>query len=139
MPVLVFSDHDAGETLRNETKRIAEYVLTKEGRKAEIGIVFVDEIKIKDLNRNFLKHDFVTDVISFPLDETEGVVEGEVYVCIDQAVRQARQYGVSMHREVFRLVIHGILHLLGYDDATPRKKSVMKQKEDAYLELVRVS
>ncbi len=139
MPVLVFSDHDAGETLRNETKRIAEYVLTKEGRKAEIGIVFVDEIKIKDLNRNFLKHDFVTDVISFPLDETEGVVEGEVYVCIDQAVRQARQYGVSMHREVFRLVIHGILHLLGYDDSTPRKKSVMKQKEDAYLELVRVS
>lgn len=134
MPVKVFSDHTDGEALLDETKRTAEYVLSKEGRTSEIGIVFVDERKIKDLHKKYLQRDYITDVISFRLDEEEGRVEGEVYVCIDQAKRQAREYGVSFRQEVSRLVIHGILHLLGYDDSTREQRSVMKKKEDAYVE-----
>lgn len=138
MAVDVFNEHEAAIGLQDETKCTAEYVLLNEKRNAELRIVFVDDDKIHNLNKRFLRHDKVTDVLSFPLEEQEGVIEGEIYVCIDQAERQAREYGVSIHQEISRLVIHGLLHLIGYDDTTPAKKSAMKEKEDSYLEQLQI-
>jgi probable rRNA maturation factor len=139
MPVDVFKENTAYGNPEDETKRIVEYVLSTEGRDAEIGVVFVNKEKILELNKIFLKHDYVTDVISFPIEEIDGIIEGEVYVCIDQAMRQAEEYGVSLDREVARLVIHGVLHLLGYNDTTTEQKRMMKEKEDLYIDRLKGS
>ena len=139
MLVQVFAEHPDGEAFVDETKRLVEYVLNKEERNAEIRVVYVQDEEIQALNKKYLQHDYVTDVISFPLDEENGVVEGEVYVCIDQAKRQAEAHSVPVRREVSRLVIHGVLHIIGYDDATPDERSFMQQKEDEYLEMFEIS
>jgi len=139
MLVQVFAEHPDGEAFVDETKRLVEYVLNKEERNAEIRVVYVQDEEIQALNKKYLQHDYVTDVISFPLDEENGVVEGEVYVCIDQAKRQAEEHSVPVRREVSRLVIHGVLHIIGYDDATPDERSFMQQKEDEYLEMFEIS
>lgn len=135
----IYSDHDSGKSLLDETKRIAEYVLYKEENNAVVSVIFVGDEKILDLNKRYLRHNYITDVISFPLETQAEDIEGEIYIGIEQAARQAREFGVSLNNEVSRLVIHGILHLLGYDDATPDKKSVMSDKEDRYLRELQIS
>ncbi len=87
---------------------------------------------MKNMNKRYLRHNRITDVITFPLGAGRGV-EGEVYVNLDQARRQARAYGVPFHAEVKRLVVHGTLHLLGYRDSTPSLKTRMSRREDHYL------
>jgi rRNA maturation RNase YbeY len=84
------------------------------------------------MNRRFLGHRGATDVISFPLDEKKAV-EGEVYVNLDKAREQAGRERVPEHEEILRLVVHGVLHLLGYDDGTVRLRLGMKRREDRCL------
>jgi probable rRNA maturation factor len=80
----------------------------------------------------YLNHDFVTDVLSFPL-ESGRLLEGEIYVNLDRARAQAGEYGVSQANEIARLVIHGTLHLVGFDDTTAQKAKVMKVQEDRHV------
>lgn len=94
-----------------------------------ITVVFVDDRTSRKLNRRFLAHDRPTDVIAFPLGE-EPNLEGEIYVNLDKARRQARTYRVTAANETARLIIHGTLHLLGYDDRTRAKARRMKVRED---------
>jgi rRNA maturation RNase YbeY len=84
------------------------------------------------MNRRFLGHDYTTDVICFRLG-TPGRLEGEVYVNLDRAHVQAGEYGVTHGHEAARLVIHGTLHLAGYDDRTPAKARRMRRREDQIL------
>lgn len=103
------------------------------GRKnARISIIFISSRKSRIINRTYLRHDYVTDVVTFCL-ETSPVLEGEIYVNLDRARQQAGEYQVSVANETARLVIHGCLHLLGYDDATEAQRRVMKRVEDRYL------
>ncbi len=115
-----------------ETFRTVRRVVTGENKRVSVSIVFTDDRFIKNMNKRYLKHDRVTDVISFPLGDEAGV-NGEVYVNLDQAKRQAREYGVTFREEVRRLVIHGTLHLLGYRDSSASLKSKMRRREDFYL------
>jgi len=86
------------------------------------------------MNRRFLDHDYVTDVISFPLgEEHEPGAQAEIYVNLDRAKSQAREYRVSFADETRRLLIHGTLHLMGYSDDTPRQKARMTRREDFHL------
>jgi len=101
----------------------------------ELSIVFVDDRKIRNLNKTYLAHNGVTDVISFPLQEGSDL-EGEVYVNLDQAARQAREYGVGAREEIHRLVTHGILHLIGYDDRTKKQQHTIHSREDIYLKWI---
>ncbi len=94
-----------------------------------ITVVFVDDRTSRRLNRRFLGHDRPTDVIAFPLGE-EPNLEGEIYVNLDKARRQARTFQVTAANETARLIIHGTLHLLGYDDRTRAKARRMKARED---------
>lgn len=114
--------------------RIAATVLEGENRVIEtlVNIVLVDDAYIQNLNRNYLDKDNPTDVIAFPMEEDE--IFGEVYVSVDTARIQAETYHVTFQEEVARLVIHGVLHLLGYDDLTDEAKAIMSAKENEYLE-----
>jgi rRNA maturation RNase YbeY len=84
------------------------------------------------LNRRFLSHDYVTDVLSFDLEGGK-MLEGEVYVNLDRARQQAQEYGVAFGNEVARLVIHGTLHLVGYDDRRPKDVRAMRSQEEKHL------
>jgi len=126
----------AGRPLRrDETIRIARRVLTGERRKrAVLRIIYIDDRSMIRLNSTYLRRRHATDVLSFPLGDGPGKgVEGEVYVNLDQARRQARRYRVTLKNEAARLVIHGVLHLLDYDDRLAREKREMSRLEDTYL------
>lgn len=99
--------------------------------RAEVGVVLVDDEMLLDMNREHLGHDYYTDVITFTI-ETQPL-EGEIYISIDRAREQAREYRVGLYNEVCRLAIHGALHLAGYDDATPEQREAMRLREDYYL------
>ena len=116
-----------------ETFQTVQRVVAGENRRdASVSIVFTDDRFIKNMNKRYLRHNRVTDVIAFSLPEGRGI-EGEIYVNLDQARRQARDYGVAFKTEVKRLVIHGTLHLMGYRDSSPFLKSKMSRREDYYL------
>jgi probable rRNA maturation factor len=133
LSVRVFNTH---RTRRVHSGAIAGYVRRvlrkKKVRNAAIGIVFVDSRRCRTMNREYLGHDYVTDVMSFPL-ESRPRLEGEVYVNLDRARTQATEYGVSTANEVARLVIHGTLHLIGYDDRKPADARRMKAEENRHV------
>ena len=87
---------------------------------------------IRRINKIFLKHDYVTDVIAFPLG-MDCSVEAEIYINLDAARSQARIYGVTYTQELQRLLIHGVLHLFGYNDKTQRERKIMSACEEKYL------
>jgi len=104
-------------------------------QKTEISITFLTDPELRAMNRQYLNHDWETDVISFPLSEvgSEEPLIGDIYISYDRAVVQAQEYGVSVENEIHRLAIHGVLHLLGYDHETTAGAEMMRQKEDYYL------
>ncbi len=107
-------------------------VLKREGKKqAAITVILVSDAAIRRLNKEFLRHDYATDILTFPLDDSG--IEAEFYISVDTARLQAREYRVSIREELARLAIHGTLHLCGYDDATEILRNEMKIKEDRYL------
>jgi len=122
---------------RLDRRRIAAYVrrvLRTEGLTgARVSVVVVGNRAIQRLNREYLAHDYPTDVIAFPL-LSEGLLEGEIYVNADRARMQASQYSVVFGHEVARLVIHGTLHLAGYDDTTRRGAGEMNRLEELHLQ-----
>ena len=99
----------------------------------EITIIFINSTKMEQLNAQFLNHHYPTDVLSFILNEPGKHLEGEVYVCPETARKQAVEYNVPVCEELMRLVIHGILHLAGYDDTTNKDRKKMLEKGDTYL------
>ncbi len=118
-------------------------MLKGEGVEAEeVGIIFVDDDYIRELNRTYRKTDSVTDVLAFSMREGKGVefshgLLGDVYISWDRAVEQAEDYGVSLESEISRLVIHGVLHLLGYEHQNDESQEIMGEKEDHFLGLSR--
>ena len=102
----------------------------------EVGIILGDHDLVRDLNKTWLGHDWNTDVVSFPLDEdarARGLIEGEVYVDLDTAEEIAPEVGATVAQEALRYVAHGLLHLIGYDDATNEEREHMRNLEDRYL------
>jgi len=131
--VAVFNAHPRRRVRREGVVRTIRRVAAGEGyRSVTISVVFIDGRTCARINRRYLGHRGSTDVISFPLGEGREI-EGEIYVNLDRTKRQAKSYGVTEADEITRLVVHGALHLLGYDDRTLRSQRQMKAREDAYV------
>ncbi len=96
-----------------------------------INVVLVDDEALHQMNRTFLGHDYKTDVITFGLEQQP--LEGEIYISLERAREQAAEYRTGLYQEIFRLAIHGALHLAGYDDATTEEREAMRMLEDHYL------
>jgi len=114
---------------------IAEIVAREEKHLGTVNVVCGDHDLIRRLNREYLEHDYNTDVLSFSLAETPKIVEGEVYVDVDTAHERHGEFGETVEGEVARYVVHGVLHLCGYDDATEEQAARMRDLEDGYLAL----
>ncbi len=105
---------------------------------AEISIAVVADSEMQDLNRQFLDHDYPTDVLSFLLEESP-VLEGELILSADTAAREAPLHGLSYDEELLLYAIHGTLHLVGYDDHETQDEQLMRRKEALYLTPFRAS
>ena len=133
--IFATNNHASLRFPKQETFRAIQSVLKSESaRSCRLSIVFVGSRSIRRINRRFLGHDYVTDVIAFPLGERdEPGPQAEIYVNLDRAKSQARFYGVTFAEETRRLLIHGTLHVLGYSDANARQKARMTRREDFHL------
>jgi probable rRNA maturation factor len=133
-------------SIRQRTKKIsarflkqivAELFTELEITEAELGIHLVGAKKMARVNWQFLQHEGSTDVITFDHSEKRKAesgkrkqLHGELFVCVDDAIKQAKEFGTSWQAEVVRYVVHGILHLLGYDDLKPALRRTMKREEN---------
>jgi len=97
--------------------------------RAEISVAVVDDATIHDLNLQYLEHDYATDVLSFVLERAEDLLEGEVIVSAETAASQAPEFGWTPCEELLLYVIHGTLHLVGYDDGTSGDRAAMRSRE----------
>jgi probable rRNA maturation factor len=102
-------------------------------RRATVSVAVVDDATIQRLNRQYLGHDEATDVLSFVLERSEDSLEGEVVVSADTARSAAPQFGWSAADELLLYVIHGVLHLVGYNDILPGERIAMRNRERACL------
>jgi probable rRNA maturation factor len=122
----------AGLIDRAAVAELAGHVFAAEGaERAAVSLVFCGDERIAGLNREWLDHEGPTDVIAFGLSEEGEDPEGEIYIDLEQAARQAPEFGVTLDEEVRRLVVHGLLHLLGHDDLEPsaRRRMTARQEE----------
>lgn len=115
-------------------KKLIRLISKTESKKEleSLSIIFLGNTAMKRMNRNFLNHDYVTDVLSFDLSSAE-TIDGEIYIGIDKAAAQAREYRVSLTNEILRLTAHGFLHILGYDDDTDNKRTRMLELGDHFI------
>ena len=102
----------------------------------EIAYIFVDDEKILDVNRQYLQHDYYTDIITF--DYCEGdVISGDLYISLDTVRSNAELVGATYEHELNRVIIHGILHLCGIDDKGPGEREIMEAAENRALALIK--
>jgi rRNA maturation RNase YbeY len=101
-----------------------------------VEIVFTDESGIIEINSEYLKRDYVTDIISFRLDDDDSnqAIEGTLYCCAPRIAEQSGEFDSDPESEFLRIIVHGLLHLIGYDDQTDSDKSAMTLLEDKYLQ-----
>lgn len=122
---------DEGDNISNWI----QYVLDEEGKDlGEINYIFCDDDYLLEINRKELKHNTLTDIISF--DFTLGtVVSGDIYISFERVKDNAVQIGVDFRDELHRVMVHGVLHYCGYGDKSAEEKREMRKKEDYYLSL----
>ena len=116
-----------------EIKSILESIVSEEGKiYGDVSFIITSDENILIINKEFLNHDFYTDVITFDYCEDD-VVNGEIYISIDTVRNNSKIFEVKLLDELFRVMIHGVLHLCGYDDKTDEQKVVMRQNEEKWL------
>ncbi len=134
LSIEVANCQDAMKLDARRLRRAAEAVLRDaEMANVELSIAIVDDAEIHRLNRQFLSHDYPTDVLSFVLEREGDRLHGEIVASAETAVRSAQSWGWSADDELLLYVIHGALHLVGYDDSTDSQRKAMREAERKYL------
>ena len=107
----------------------------KEGFKAgAINIILCSDKYLRKMNKEFLQHDYNTDIITFDLTEDPSVISGDLFISLERVVENAITFETTVTKELHRVMIHGVLHLCGYSDKSKVKQKEMRSREDFYLE-----
>ena len=134
LSIAVANEQELVEFDEDRLKRAAAGVLRDGGvQSGSLSIAVVDDGAIHQLNCRYLEHDYPTDVLSFALDREGNRLEGEVVASAEMAARQASQFGWTADDELLLYVIHGTLHLVGYDDTTPQLREEMQAAQQRHL------
>ncbi len=134
MSIRIFYDELVFRLKRSgKAKKLVSDIITKENRIAgDLSFIITNDERLKEINIEFLEHDYYTDVITFSYNEKD-VINGEIYISLDRVKENALNYKVSLEAELLRVLIHGVLHLVGYDDNNEEKRSEMRRMEDYWL------
>jgi len=133
---MAFQNADIGFSLKNRTaiKKWLSAVAQRHGFSvADVQYVFCSDEYLLEINRSFLQHDYFTDIITFDLGEKKGDLCSEIYISIPRVKENAKSYGVTFYTELHRVMAHGILHLCGLKDKTPKQEKEMRRAEDVAL------
>lgn len=115
-------------------EKILRRIIKEDGKvPGNLNIIISDDNKIREINSSFLEHDYYTDVITFNYN-SENITSGEIYVSLDTVRVNSQNYDVSLMNELTRVIIHGVLHLSGFDDKTKNDKVKMRSAEDIWME-----
>lgn len=122
-----------------DQKKVIRWVnqtIKAEGAKlGSLNFIFCSDQYLADINRQYLNHNTFTDIITFDNSEDQSDIEGDIFISIERVKENAQSLDLPFIDELHRVLIHGVLHLLGYSDKRPSKKKEMRGKEDAYLSL----
>lgn len=123
-------------TNRNNLKRFLINVFELEKKiLTSLSYIFCSDTHLLEINKEFLQHDFFTDIITFDLSEKDSKIQGEIYISIDRVKDNSRLLHEPFKKELHRVILHGVLHLCGYKDKTEKDILIMRQKEEYYLDL----
>lgn len=122
---------------RKKTLWIKEVARREKKTIKEINYIFCSDEYLLQLNHGFLKHKTLTDIITFDNSEDKTSLQGEIYISIDRVRENALKFKAAFEVELKRVMIHGVLHLIGYKDKKPSEKTLMRKKEEACLSLWR--
>jgi len=131
-----FTNADISFSLKDRKKLRKWLADTAAGRSfniTDIQYIFCSDEFLLDINRNFLQHDYFTDIITFDLSEKKTDLCGEIYISIPRVKENAKTYGNTFYAELHRVMVHGILHLCGLKDKTAKQEKEMRNAEDEAL------
>lgn len=112
---------------------ITHQFFIKTGKKIKLNIVFCSDDFLLKINQHFLQHDDYTDIITFPLEETERKTVAEIYISLDRVWDNAQNQKVTFENELLRVMFHGVIHLTGVNDKTTAEKQQMREEENKWL------
>jgi len=137
--MITFLSDYAGFELQSKSnyRKWLKNVIQHEGLTlGEINCIFCTDSALLEINEEFLDHHDYTDIITFSLSENFNIIRGEIYISIDRVKENSIINKVSFYKELSRVLVHGVLHLVGFDDHTKQEKKIMRNKEDYYLDLL---
>lgn len=114
---------------------IKQVIILEHRTSGELNYIFCSDSELGGINSQFLNHDTYTDIITFDAKEEDGQIQGDIYISIDRVKENASKFKTEFTSELHRVMIHGVLHLVGYTDKTKSAKQMMRAKEEAYLSL----
>ncbi|HEY0669402.1 MAG TPA: rRNA maturation RNase YbeY [Sphingobacteriaceae bacterium] len=136
MPSINFFSEDIPFNLKKKNaikKWIRNTIVAEDQKLNELTFIFCSDEYLLNINRSYLNHDTYTDIITFDNSDKPGFLTGDIFISIDRICDNAKKFKVSEVDELHRVMIHGVLHLLGYSDKTQPAKAKMTAKEDEYL------
>ncbi len=113
-------------------KLINKLIINELNELGNIAVIFCSDNFLLEMNKQYLDHDYYTDIITFDYVE-ENIISGDLFISFDRIKDNAKQFDIELIREIYRVVFHGVLHLVGYNDKTYDEQRVMTEKENFYL------
>lgn len=130
-----FNNHEKTFKLKNKRKIVnwIKRIVSSYGKSAgEVSIIFTSDNYILEINNQYLNHNYFTDIITFDYS-TKSIIEGDIYISVDTVMSNSKKFHTSFNEEILRVIIHGILHLVGFKDKTTKEKLEMRRNEDLAL------
>lgn len=138
MQRIFFHCEDVDFTLPNEAKTIEwlTQIITNEKKiTGNISYIFCSDEHLLTINKEYLNHDYYTDIITFDYTD-KGIISGDIFISLDRIKDHANDYKVTFENELYRVIAHGVLHLIGYNDKTDEEQELMTKMEDTCLSLL---
>jgi rRNA maturation RNase YbeY len=138
-PTILFFIEDIRYSLRHRIKIrrwLLSAILAEKKKPGTISIILCSDSYLHTLNLKYLKHDTLTDVITFDYSEDNNRLSGDIFISLERVKENSKLFEVPVVQELYRVMIHGILHLAGYRDKTSEDRDTMRSKEDYYLSLL---
>jgi len=121
-------------------KKVREWIsialINEKKKSASLNYIFCNDHYLINLNKKYLQHDTLTDIITFDNSESLSAISGDIFISVERVRENSKLYHTSFFEELHRVMIHGVLHLIGYNDKTKSENEKMRQKEDYYLSLL---
>jgi len=131
---ILYNDSNKKILFKKKIRSLLNHIASEENRNfSYVNIIFCNNELIKEKNKKFLGHDYETDIITFHDVDEEGLLEGELLVSVETVKSNSVKFKTTYDEEIYRVVIHGILHLCGYNDKTTSEKIKIRKKENHYI------